>query len=780
MLAERIQRIGFSSTLRINTKANKMRQEGLDVINLSVGEPDFPTPENIKNAAKAALDKNLTRYTPNNGIPELLEAVSNKFREEYGADCTPKNVIISTGAKQSLYNACMALVNRGDEVIIPTPYWVSYPHMVNLAMGRPVFVNTKEENGFRLTSDELGHALSARTKAIILNNPSNPTGSAYSYEDLLKIVDICVDEGVIIIADEIYEKLVYNGFRFHSVTSFGMNVLRNTVAINGFSKAYSMTGWRVGYALAAEEIIQGMSKVQSHSTSNTNSIAQWASVEALTGPQHEISRMLTEFERRRNYILYRLSFIPHISCHQPEGAFYAFANFSWYYDKQFEGMQIRNSAGLAYYLLKHALVALMPGDAFGADNFIRLSYATSMENLEKAMDRIIKAMAELRPTTKARKIALRNTKTKVQKFVKPESSVSLKMRDALVSEAEVAMPYDQYHEWNASIGGVLIKLATNSPHLVDFWAENWYPAPLESDIDPHGIIYGVKDAPGREASVFYSQETRTALMFNTAYYHQLRSTVFGMVDDIASRMFDTFLVSGSCLDIQGSGVLLIGPPGCGIRTHLSWLLRQPEVRLHSMDGFFIRWAGGSPVADSVERKLLIRTDITRHLPELSSLLDRSKLENVITSRDKCEQEACRFGDDCPLDKGEPGCYIASHNSFGLVDPYWIGGTDKHVKRTVINRILLLQHDNFGSKVSQPTADIALRTLEEGSYNPRKGGYRSLPFFNQYVLVRTGDGLEPQRRQWSRLLNHAAIHQVNTEKMSIEESKNAIWKIVSGK
>ncbi|HHE46799.1 MAG TPA: pyridoxal phosphate-dependent aminotransferase, partial [Bacteroidetes bacterium] len=511
MLSDRVQRIGFSSTLRINAKAQQMRREGIDVIDLSVGEPDFPTPENIKNAAKAALDKNFTKYTANTGIPELRKAIVRMYRDECGADYKPEEAIVATGAKQCLFNACTALLNKGDEVIVPVPYWVSYPHMVNLAKGVPVYVNTREENGFRLSTEDLGRALSARTKAIILNNPCNPTGAAYNPDQLLKVIDVCMNEGLFIIVDEIYEKLIYDGFELKSVAAFGEKIRSRSIVISGFSKSYSMTGWRLGYAVGPRELIDAMSKVQSHMTSNPNSVAQWAGVEALNGPQHEIVRMRQEFEARRNFMIYRLNGIPHVSCTKPEGAFYAFPNFSWYYDKQFEGVPIRNSAGLAYYLLKHGRVALVPGDAFGADSFIRFSYATSQENLVKALDRVVEALARLKPATVARRRALKNQATRVKDYSELETVVSMEMRDALVSEAEAAMSYDRYHEWCANIGGVILKLMTNSPHLIDFWTENWYPSPIESDLEPHGLLYGVKDAPGREARTFYSSQSRTGL-----------------------------------------------------------------------------------------------------------------------------------------------------------------------------------------------------------------------------------------------------------------------------
>ena len=777
MLSDRIQRIGFSSTLRISAKAQQMRREGIDVINLSVGEPDFPTPENIKDAAKQALDKNYTKYTANTGIIELREAIVRKYRDEYGADYTPENVIVSTGAKQCLYNACIALLNKGDECIIPVPYWVSYPQMVNLAKGEPVYLKTREENGFRITTEDLSRALSARTKAIILNNPSNPTGAAYNPEQLLKVIDVCLDEGLFIIADEIYEKLIYDGMSYKSVCSFGEKVRAKSVIISGFSKSYSMTGWRLGFAVGPRELIEGMSKVQSHSTSNANSVAQWAGVEALTGPQHEIVRMRQEFESRRNFMVYKLNGIPHVSCTKPEGAFYAFPNFSWYYDKQFEGVPIRNSSGLAYFLLKHAHVALIPGDAFGDDKFIRFSYATSQENLSIALDRVVDALAKLKPTVKSKKLALNNTFTKVMDYSELEASISLEMRDALVTEAESVLTYDHYSEWCANIGGVVLKLATNSPHLNDFWMENWYPSPLESDLEPHGLLYSVKDAPGREPRAFYNPHTRTGLTFNTAFYPQLRAMTLGMVDDIASRTFDMHLIAGSCFDVNGQGIALITPPGTGGSTQFSALMRLQEARLHSYDGFFVRQAGGVPVADSIERKLMMRTDIVRYLPELASLFDRSKLENVVARKDYCELEACPQNDECPLDRGETHCYEGTRKSIAMLDPYWIGAAKKHVKRTILSKIILLRKDAVAPKVEEPEIEKALRMIEEGGYAMSHGRWFSIPFYNPYLLVNTGERIELLRRQWKRLLESATLYIVNTEVMSPSETKEKIREIV---
>jgi aspartate/methionine/tyrosine aminotransferase len=395
-VARRIERISLSPTLKITAKAQAMKKEGIDVIDLSVGEPDFPTPENIKNAAKRAIDSDFTKYTANEGIIELKQAIIQKFRKENGVKYELDEVIVSSGAKNCLYNLCVALLNKGEEVIIPAPHWVSYPQQVRLVKANPVIIQTKEENEFRITLEELKSAITFNTKALILNNPCNPTGTVYSREELKELAKIALEEGIYIIMDEIYEKIVYDGFQFCSIASLGEEIKQKSIVINGVSKAYSMTGWRIGYACGPREIIQAMSKVQSHNTSNACSISQMASLEALTGPQNEVNKMVAEFQKRRNYMWERLQTIPNISCVYPKGAFYLFPNFSYYYDKEFEGVPIRNSYGLAYYLLQHARVTVVPGDAFGDDNFIRLSYATSMENIEEGMNRIIEALRKLK------------------------------------------------------------------------------------------------------------------------------------------------------------------------------------------------------------------------------------------------------------------------------------------------------------------------------------------------------------------------------------------------
>jgi len=326
MISNRIGRLELSPTLRINAKAKVMKAQGIDVIDFSVGEPDFPTPENIKDAAKKALDDNFTGYTATDGIPELKEAIRARFKTDHDLDYKANQIIVSTGGKQCLYNIFVSILNRDEEVIIPAPYWVSYPQQVMMVKGKPVIVPTREENGFLLTPDELRANINFNTKALIINNPSNPTGSAYSREQLQEICEIAVEEGLMIIADEIYEKVIYGDYKFCSVASLSDKIRERTIIVNGVSKAYSMTGWRIGYAAGPRDIIAAMNIVQSHTTSNANSIAQKAAAEALSGNQSEINRMVAEFQTRRNVMLSKLNRIPDISCYEPQGAFYLFPN----------------------------------------------------------------------------------------------------------------------------------------------------------------------------------------------------------------------------------------------------------------------------------------------------------------------------------------------------------------------------------------------------------------------------------------------------------------------
>jgi aspartate/methionine/tyrosine aminotransferase len=399
MIAERVNRIELSSTLKITAKAKSMKEEGIDVIDFSVGEPDFPTLENIKEAAKRAIDSDFTKYTPADGIPKLKQAIIEKFKRDHNLEYELNEIIISCGAKHCLSNLSIALFDKGDEAIIPVPYWVSYPQQVKLAEAIPRFVQTKEKNDFKITPEELKSHIGVNTKALILNYPSNPTGAVYTKGELERIAEIVIKEGIYVIADEVYEKIIYDDFKFTSIASLGKEIKERTIIVNGVSKTYSMTGWRIGYAAGPKEIIQAMVKLQSHNTSNPSSISQMASLEALTGPQYEIPKMVAEFQRRRNYILYKLSTIPEVTCVKPQGAFYVFPNFSAYFNKSYHGVEIKNSYGLAYYLLKQAKVAVVPGDTFGLDSCIRISFATSMETIEEGMTRIIEALKKLKFTS---------------------------------------------------------------------------------------------------------------------------------------------------------------------------------------------------------------------------------------------------------------------------------------------------------------------------------------------------------------------------------------------
>ncbi|MFC2088345.1 pyridoxal phosphate-dependent aminotransferase [Calditrichota bacterium] len=605
MNSDRIKNISESQTVKISAKAITMRKAGIDVINLSVGEPDFPTPQNVKDAAKKAIDNNYTKYTVNKGIIELRQAIAHKLKEENNLEYDVNNIIVSNGAKQSILMVMMSIVNKGDEVIIPAPYWVSYPEMVGLAEGRAVFIHASEDNGFKITAAQLKDNMSANTKALILCNPSNPTGAAYTREELQELVEVVESEDIYVIADEIYEKLIYDDYIFTSFASISEKVKQKTIVINGLSKAYSMTGWRLGYAAGPEDVIEGANKMQSHSTSNTSSISQYAGLEALTGPQYEISRMRSEFEKRRNFLLYKLESIPGISCQKPSGAFYVFPNVSSYFGKEYNGTFIRNSYGLAYYLLREAKVALVPGAAFGSDNHIRLSYATSMENLEKGMTRIIEALAKLKTPAKVKSVQLNNTITKIQNRVPIETLITLDNRDALVAEAEAQLKYDNYYEWNANINGIIIQLRTNNGHLYDFWIENWYPAQLETDLEPHGIIYAVEGAVGRAPYSFYSSETKTGILFNTDYYSSLRSLALGMVTDIGERSFNLHAIRAMTADYAGTGVALIGPKGTKKTEIYYKLLQNEEIAFQSNDLIFVKYGGGYAAADLPERKLFI-------------------------------------------------------------------------------------------------------------------------------------------------------------------------------
>jgi len=394
-IAKRAAAIKPSPTLATAAKAKAMKASGIDVVDFGVGEPDFDTPENVKEAAKKAIQSGFTKYTPASGTDELKEAVIEKFKKDNGLAYEKSQVLISCGAKHSLYNIAEALFDPGDEVIIPSPYWVSYPDQVILNDATPVIVETTEEEGFKLSAKKLERALTRKTKAIIVNSPSNPTGLAYDRKTIEEIAAVAVKHKIYVISDEIYEKLIYDGFRHFSIASLGPEIKDLTIVVNGVSKSYAMTGWRIGYAAGPKEVITAMANIQSQSTSNPTSISQKAAVEALRGPQDFIRTMNIEFDKRRKYMVERLNKIPGVSCLMPVGAFYAFPRVSSLYGKSAKGKRIMGSSDLASYLLEEAKVALVSGDAFGADAYIRLSYATSMDTIVSGLDRIERAASKL-------------------------------------------------------------------------------------------------------------------------------------------------------------------------------------------------------------------------------------------------------------------------------------------------------------------------------------------------------------------------------------------------
>jgi len=394
-IAKRAQAIKPSPTLATAAKAKAMRAQGIDVVDFGVGEPDFDTPENVKQAGIKAIQSGFTKYTPAGGTDELKEAVIDKFKQDNGLSYEKSQVLISCGAKHSLYNIAEALFDPGDEIIIPSPYWVSYPDQVLLNDATPVIVETTEAEGFKLSAQKLEKAITKKTKALILNSPSNPTGLAYDKHTLETIAKIAVQHRIYVISDEIYEKLLYDGFKHFSIASLGAEIKDLTIVVNGVSKSHAMTGWRIGYAAGPKDVITAMANIQSQSTSNPASISQKAALEALRGPQDFIATMNVEFDKRRKYMVSRLNKIPGVSCLMPVGAFYAFPNVSRLYGKSIRDKIIKNSSDFATYLLEDANVALVSGDAFGADSYIRLSYATSMENIQKGLDRIEKAVAAL-------------------------------------------------------------------------------------------------------------------------------------------------------------------------------------------------------------------------------------------------------------------------------------------------------------------------------------------------------------------------------------------------
>jgi len=396
MLSNRASKIKPSPTLAIDAKAKAMKAEGVDIVSFGVGEPDFDTPDNIKEAAIKAIRDGFTKYTPVGGIDPLKDAIIEKFRKDNNLNYMRDEIIVSCGAKHSLYNIAQALFGPGDEVLIPSPYWVSYPEQVVLNDAIPVFVKTYETDSFIVKPEAIESHITKKTKALILNSPSNPTGLTYNKKTLERIAEIVLKHNLYVISDEIYEKLLYDGVLHFSIASLGNDIKNKTIVVNGLSKAYAMTGWRIGYAAGPKEIIKAMTNIQSQSTSNPTSIAQKAAIEAITGPQDFINIMLAEFDVRRKFLINELNSIHGISCLTPTGAFYAFPNTSRLYSKSIDNRKISSSSDLALYLLEKANVALVHGEAFGDDNYIRLSYAIPIDEIKKGVERIREAIGKLK------------------------------------------------------------------------------------------------------------------------------------------------------------------------------------------------------------------------------------------------------------------------------------------------------------------------------------------------------------------------------------------------
>ena len=394
-VSERSKLVKPSVTLALAAKAQAMRAQGVDLVNFTAGEPDFDTPQRIKDAAVQALKKGMTKYTDVRGIEPLREAVAKKYLKEFALQYTKDEVLVSCGGKHALYNIFQAAIDPGDEVLIPSPYWVSYSDMVLLAGGVPKLLPTTEANGFRITPEELKGAMTSRTRAFVFNSPSNPTGAAYGFEQIQGLCRILEQHSCLILSDDIYEKIVYDGFRFHSILAIEPKLRERTIIFNSLSKSYAMTGWRVGYVLGPAAMISAAANIQSQSTSNATSIAQAAALEALSGPQDEIGVMVGEFHKRRDVIVKRLKGMPGITCFKPQGAFYVFPNVRSLLGKTANGKKLSSASDVVDYFLTEARVLAVPGEDFGSTENIRISYATSIEEIEKGCDRIEAAIKKL-------------------------------------------------------------------------------------------------------------------------------------------------------------------------------------------------------------------------------------------------------------------------------------------------------------------------------------------------------------------------------------------------
>lgn len=391
-ISNKLKSIQPSVTLAITEKAKSLKAQGIDIIGFGAGEPDFRTPKHIRDAAINAIENESIGYTAASGMESLKKAICDKLKRDNNLEYTQDQIVVSNGAKHSLFNTLSAICNPGDEVIVPNPYWVSYPELVRLVDANPVFVECLEEAEFKYTVEALEAAITDKTKAIILNTPNNPTGTAYKEEDLRAIADLAVKHNIYVISDEIYEKLLYEGTHT-SIASFNQDIKDLTIVVNGVAKAYAMTGWRIGYTACNKEIARAMSNFQSHATSNPNTIAQYATIAALNGPEETLNEMVNAFKERRDFMVEKINSIENLSCLKPQGAFYVMVNISKLIGKTINGKAINNSVDFADYLLDDAKVAVVPGIGFGNDNYIRLSYATSLDNIKEGLNRIEKAIA---------------------------------------------------------------------------------------------------------------------------------------------------------------------------------------------------------------------------------------------------------------------------------------------------------------------------------------------------------------------------------------------------
>ena len=383
-------------TLAVDAKAKKLISNGEDIISFGAGEPDFDTPDKIKQAGIAAIEKNVTHYTQVGGMVSLKQAILNKFERDNNLIYDKNQIMVSCGAKHSLFNIAQVLWEEGDEIIVPAPYWVSYPDIIRYAGAKPIIIDTLSSNGFKITPSQINSAITPNTRAIIINSPSNPTGSAYSKRELELIAECALSNKLLIVADEIYEKIVFDGFEQHSICSIGKEVQNNSILVNGVSKSYAMTGWRIGYLAANEKIVKQIEKLQGQSTSNPTSISQMASITALNDSEADVRQMVDEFQKRRDFLFNCLIKIPFVTCYKPVGSFYMFPDFSAFYGKSFKGIKVNNSTQLASFLLEEGKVVLVPGIAFGADRNLRISFAASMDTIKNGVDRIIKTLELLK------------------------------------------------------------------------------------------------------------------------------------------------------------------------------------------------------------------------------------------------------------------------------------------------------------------------------------------------------------------------------------------------